>query len=258
MHDLFFWISKLVWLFISPYSQFLFWLIVGILLVHRNRIALGKSVLTTLAMATLFTSIFPVGEWVLNPLEIYYPNNPVIAKPDGIIVLAAAEQPALSNAWDQVVLSEEADRILHFMALARRFPAAKLVFAGGIGDLLNQNLKGADVAKRLLSEQGIDVSRVYFERNSRNTYESAMLSKRLIEPKPDETWVLITSAAHMYRSINAFCKLGWNLIPYPVDFETRRDIFRFQWDLQRSLHLLSKGLHEWVGILAYRLSNRSC
>ena len=142
--------------------------------------------------------------------------------------------------------------------LARQFPEARLVFTGGTGSLLDQELKGADIAKRLFLEQGLDVTNVVFERDSRTTYESAVFVRRLVNPQSGQDWVLVTSASHMARSVNVFCKVGWSVIPYPVDFETHRDNVRIAWDLEESLRLLSKGLHEWMGIAAYRLSGRSC
>ncbi|MCZ3386059.1 MAG: YdcF family protein, partial [Actinomycetia bacterium] len=51
-----------------------------------------------------------------------------------------------------------------------------------------QPLKGAQVAKRLYAEQGLDVSRILFESESRNTSENATLSKVLAKPAPGETW----------------------------------------------------------------------
>ena len=163
----------------------------------------------------------------------------------------------MTSVWDQVVLSESAERDLSFMMLARQFPEAQLVFSGGTGSLLNQQYKAADAAERLFSEQGLDTARIIFERGSRNTYESALLSKGLVNPEPGQRWVLITTGWHMPRSMGIFCRIGWTVMPYPVDFQTRGvNNFRIDWGF--SLRLISIGVKEWLGLTVYRLTGRSC
>ena len=78
------------------------------------------------------------------------------------------------------------------------------------------------MAKLLLKNQDLDISRVIFERNSRNTYENTLFSFEEVKPTPVGNWILITTAGHMPRSMGIFCKVGWPMIPYPVDHRTMR------------------------------------
>ena len=259
MDSLFFWFSKLVWLLISPDTVIFVWLCAGIFLLWLRKNLWGRRILTGLAATILFIGLFPVGEWILGPLENRYPPNPTLENVDGIIVLAGPESASLTSARDQVVLSDAAERNLNFMRLARQFPGAQLIFSGGSGSLLGQEFKAADVAKRLFSEQALDISRITFERDSRNTYENALFSKALINPQSNQRWVLITTSWHMPRSMAVFCKVGWAMTPYPVDFQTRGSIdFRINWDLQGSLRLISVGIKERIGLVAYRVTGKSC
>ena len=127
-------------------------------------------------------ALFPIGEWLLYPLETKYPHNPQLEAVDGIIVLSGSEDPIYTKTWNQVTVGGATERNLAFMMLARQHPEAKLVFTGGVGNMLQQDYKEADVAKRLFEEQGMDVSQVIFERESRNTWENALLSKELVRP----------------------------------------------------------------------------
>ncbi|MBT7523171.1 MAG: YdcF family protein, partial [Gammaproteobacteria bacterium] len=64
-----------------------------------------------------------------------------------------------------------------------------------------------------------------------------------------QKWILVTSAYHMPRSVGIFRKVGWNVIPYPVDFNTTKN-FRINFDL-REIGRFSQGIREWVGLLVY-------
>jgi uncharacterized SAM-binding protein YcdF (DUF218 family) len=204
-------------------------------------------------------ALFPVGEWLSSPLEQRFPvNRDLPDRVDGIILLGGAEDIPLSSGWDQVEVGEAAERYLAFLTLARRYRGAKLVFSGGSGHLLYQEYKGAEVARRLFREQGLDLSRVSFEKNSRNTYENAVLSKAKIKPLPAEEWILITSALHMPRSVGIFCRAGWPVTPYPVDhLMMPGNHIRMELNLARHLYDLKMSTREWLGLLAYYITGKT-
>jgi len=204
-------------------------------------------------------ALFPVGEWLLYPLEIRFSANPKLPdRIDGIIVLSGSENAVLSNLWHQVELLDSAEHEIAFLELARRYPHAKLVFTGGSGSMTHQDAKAADVAETLSYKLGFDPSRVTFERNSRNTFENAVLSKELVRPDPGQTWILVTTAWHMPRSVGIFCKAGWPVIPYPVDHWTKPGkLLRIDLNLSGHLRDLVIGVREWVGLLAYHVSGKT-
>ena len=138
-----------------------------------------------------------------------------------------------------------------FVWLARVYPDAVLLYTGGSGSLLNQEKKPSIVARKFFSQLGLNPKRVRFESDSKNTLENALKSYELIKPTPGQKWILVTSAYHMPRSVGIFRKVGWNVIPYPVDFNTTKN-FRINFDL-RQIGRFSQGLREWVGLVAYRM-----
>lgn len=259
MNTFFFWLSKLAWLVIAPDSLLLILALVAWALLWRGKTRLARRILGLVAVAMLIVALFPVGEWMLYPLERRFVSNPVLPhKIDGIIVLGGTEDAALSAAWNQVELGDGAERLLAFQALARRYPEAKLVFTGGSGSMLNQTDKGADVAEKLYGQMGLDTSRITFERAARNTFENAVLSKALAKPAAGQNWVLITSAFHMPRSVGIFCRAGWPVIPYPVDHHSwRGNLLRIDLDLGGHLGGLMTAVREWVGLTAYYASGKT-
>lgn len=259
MGSLFFWASKLVWAVLSPATLVLLMLAVAWVLLWRGASRWARRLLGLVVLVLAGVGVFPVGEWVLFPLERRFPSNPVLpAQVQGIIVLGGGEDAARSAIWNQVEMGDCAERVLAFLSLARRYPEARLVFAGGSGSLTDQGHKGADVMRRLCGEQGLDLARMTFERLSRNTYENVLYSRALVQPRPGENWVLVTSAWHMPRSVGVFRKVGWLVIPYPVDHWTSPGhLLRMDLDLASHLRDLNVGTKEWMGLLAYAITGKT-
>jgi uncharacterized SAM-binding protein YcdF (DUF218 family) len=139
--------------------------------------------------------------------------------------------------------------------LARLHPEARIVLTGGAADPLRPDPKEAPVMAELLVSLGIEAERLVVEDQSRNTYENAVYSQRLAQPKKGEVWLLVTSARHMPRSVGCFRAVDWPVIPYPVDFDTDRASDWVNGDVPVvRLGRLDKAVHEWLGLVFYRLS----
>jgi len=259
MDTLFFWISKLVWFVIAPDSLLFLLILCACILLLRKRYRLARRLLGVIVGALLIVGLFPVGQWVFYPLEIRFSANPPLPESvTGIIVLGGAEDARRSAYWKQVEVGDGAERLLAFLTLSRRHHQAKLVYTGGSGSLLDQEFKDANAAEMLLKEHGLDLSRLVLEDQSRNTYENAVCSKALVEPGPEETWVLITTAWHMPRSVGIFRKVGWPVIPYPVDHWTDPgSLLKIDWDPAGNLRDLKFAVKEWVGLLSYYISGKT-
>lgn len=259
MDSLFFWTSKLAWRAFAPDTLLLLLVLVTWLSLWRGATGTAKAIIGLLAIGLTGLALFPVGEWLLYPLEVKFsPPSKLPETVDGIIVLSGPEDAIRADTWNQAELLDGAERDLAFLKLAKLYPNAKLVFTGGSGSILHQQYRGADVARLLFQEQGLDTSRVLFERNSRNTFENAVLSKAEVDPEPDETWILITSAYHMPRSIGIFCKLGWPAIPYPVDHRTTPgDLIRVELDLSGHLAEFKTAMREWMALLGHYVTGKT-
>lgn len=258
MDNVFFWVSKLAWLLVSPSSLLVLLAVVSWLLLMRGFYSLAKWGFGGLSLLMLLIAVFPIGSWLLVPLELRFPTNPKLPEHiDGIIVLSGAEKAVDSDYWQQVEVNQAVERDLAFMTLARDYEQAKLVFTGGSSNLFNQSLKATDVAKQLFAAQGFDTSRIIFESQARNTAENASLSHQLIKPQPGEVWILITTAWHMPRSVGLFCQVNWPVIPYPVDHWTLPDkVFSPSWSFAQHLLNFNIATKEWLGLLAYYVTGK--
>lgn len=240
------WLTKLIWQAITPDMILLYLVFAALVCALRGYMRAAKSILGLIVFLLLVVTLFPVDEWIMVPLENIFPHNPRLPlKVDGIIVLAGPEE------------SGPAARYLAFQALARRYPGARLVSTNRGGNELTEH--GSERLVRNLSIQaGFDVSRILFETNARNTVENAVLSKALVQPLPDEKWILVTSAYHMPRAIGVFCKAGWPVIPYPVERLTRTgSLFRVDPDAARHSVNLTMGIREWLGLVWYYATGKT-
>lgn len=259
MDTAFFWLSKLAWAVIAPDSLLLLLVLAAWILLMRGSLRWANRALGTAAVAMLVIAFAPLGEAVLSPLEMRFPPNPPLPqRVDGIIMLGGAEDAGRTASWDQVEINDAAERFTASVALMRRYPDAKFVFTSGSGSVTDQKHKGASVARRFYAEQGIDPARIVFETESRNTVENAVMSKAIVRPAPGETWILLTSAFHMPRSVGIFCRIGWRTIAYPVDHRTLRgNPLRLTDGLAGGLTTLSLGVKEWIGLVVYYFTGRT-
>jgi uncharacterized SAM-binding protein YcdF (DUF218 family) len=206
--------------------------------------------------AVALVTVLPVGAWLLATLEDRFPRpDPLPAHVDGIVVLGGAFNVTTSFDRRTVALNEYADRLTTFVALARRYSSARLVFSGGSASIVDQSRKESDLAMPLLEALGIPHERVVFERQSRNTCENAKASFDRVRPGPGEVWLLVTSGFHMPRSVACFRAVGWTIVPYPTDYQTPgRANLGFGLDPVGGLDSLGLAVHEFLGLAVYRLA----
>jgi len=259
MDSLFFQISKVAWLIVSPDHLFLALLSLSLLFIVYRPHPVGHKLLKFLVSSLILLSIFSVGEWMLYPLEARFKHNPQLpAQIDGIIVLGGSIVTGTSKEWEQFETNQYHERLSSFIELAARYPEARLVFTGGNASLDPDHPTEAQFARTYLLKTGIDEKRLYIEDRARNTAENASLTKRLMKPQAGENWLLITTAFHMPRSIGAFCQQGWKVIPYPVDHQTvPSKLYNPGFNLLGNANTLLLATHEWLGLLAYYLSGKT-
>ncbi len=256
---MFFYLSKIFWFFVDPGNVLLIALCLGAVLIYRRRDKLGRWLLTFAAVSALLVAILPIGKNLLIVLENRFPVvHELPEKVDGIIVLGGVVNEVVTRARGQTSIGSAIERLTEFATLSKEYPNAKLLFTSGSGKLLTQDIKEGDAVGPLLISLGVNLERVLVESQSRNTFENALMSKELANPSDDETWLLITSAFHMPRSVGIFRKIGWDVVPYPVDFSFEGNaIFYPTFNLLGGMNSLSGAIHEWLGLLFYWMTDKT-
>jgi uncharacterized SAM-binding protein YcdF (DUF218 family) len=247
-------LSKLLWALLSPVSL-IFLALLGAWWWHRRRPVLSRALIAAPLLFLAALAALPLVHWVSAPLEQRFPV-PEPEKIDGIIVLGGALELANTIDLRQPALNGAAERMTMAVALTRRYPQARLLFSGGSGLVRSHTYNESQVARALFESLGVDPAHTLYEDRSRNTWENALYSKQLADPKPGQTWLLVTSAWHMPRAVGCFRRAGWQVVPYPVDY-LGNDAELFKLDDADQLAALTVVLHEWIGLFAYHAMGRT-
>ena len=256
--------AKLLDFFCQPLNWAVLLLIAG--LWHlRQRPTTGRS-LCAVAFTLLLVSGWDMpARLLIHDLETQTPAVDPYARLEsyaGIVVLGGALEHA--SKWypkGRIALNSSAERMVVPVGLMQRNPNLKLLFTGGVGRLQGDTMTEADRAKVLFDYLGVDASRIVYEARSQTTFDNAVMSALVPGIDKSRPWLLLTTAAHMPRSLAVFRKAGWNVTPYPVDFQSPQtptyaigDWFDFS--LTETPRTWYYALHEIVGYWAYKLAGR--
>lgn len=230
------------------------------------RKARWKTSLLILALALLLVG---GNRWVAlglaRSLEMRYLPVGEIPEVEVIVVLGGG---TLSGQYPRpmVEVGNAGDRLIYAVALYRQGKAEQMLLSGGRIDWISTGDAPAEDMAEMLEFLGVPQEAIWLESDSLNTYENALNTRKLLEGKGINRIILVTSAAHMPRSVRLFEKQGFEVIPAPTDFTVTEQ----GWENFKSggvasqilaflpsagnLALTTQMLKEYLGIFIYRLN----
>lgn len=136
-----------------------------------------------------------------------------------------------------------------------------VILTGGSASVISKKYYESIYAKNLMKEFGIKENRIFIDAKSRNTYENAIETKRILDSlQVTDSVILITSAFHMNRAEACFQKAGVKFIPYPVHYignATRDyDIEAFLVPSAGAINDFQTMFREWIGIISYKMTGK--
>ena len=251
---MFFWLSKALWTFADPANLLLLLGVAGAVLLWTRGSRYGRVLLSLVMAILLAISVVPVGGFMMAFLESRFPLVQEQSRVDGVIVLGGAIDATNFFERPGSGYTSGIGRVVEAARLARRFPSARLVVAAG--PELEPGHSEADATRELLIELGVAPERVELDVHSRNTYENAVFAKQIAKPEPGEHWLLVTSAFHMPRAMGCFRTVGFPVTAYPVDYKYQ-SLTTPRLDLFSGLSEIKYALHEYTGLIVYRLSGKT-
>ncbi len=227
------------------------------LMIARFR-KIGLFLLSFSVLWLWFWSAPATGDWVRQTLERANPPVPVEKLPgaDAIVVLGGG-MGTMAPPRPYPDLAAAADRVWHAARLYKAGKAPVIVVSGGMGLVQEEGKQPeSDAMGEFLEDLGVPKSAILFESESRNTYENALLTKRLLDARGDKTILLVTSALHMRRAEAIFRSFGLNIIPAATDYEVLDEPkpapLRWLPD-GGTLEGSSRALKEYLGLITFRI-----
>lgn len=182
-----------------------------------------------------------------------------------VIVLLSGGTISGSEPRPLVEVNQAGDRLLYAAYLYRQGKASHILLSGGAIDWLSSDASPAQDTAEILEFIGIPSQALWLEPTSRNTFENAVNSRKLLEAKGIKRILLVTSASHMPRSVKLFEGQGFEVIPAPTDFVVSRgelDEMKKAWLPTQVLNLFpsvdnlaitTRMLKEYIGLIIYSL-----
>jgi uncharacterized SAM-binding protein YcdF (DUF218 family) len=234
--------------------------LLGIAYVWRKHKECRRRLLWVLAPVLLLwlCSTPPVAYLALGSLEWRYPPADEVSPDAGAIVILAGTVHAADPIRKRPELGPSTlYRCLHGAALHRANPDNLIILSGG---RINGETDpaAAAVMDEFMRLQGVNPSRILLEESSRDTYENAVETCKLLRTRGIHKIVLVTEATHMLRAEACFRKQGMEVSPSPCGHIANgygfdwRDVFP---DVNSAAQV-NIVWHEWLGLAFYRLRGR--
>lgn len=225
---------------------------VGCIFLLFNKHKIAKTILVSSAIPIFIIWVSPLPRLLFHQLEHHFPEHPNIQNAKGFILLGGFFSLFESRTDEVPIYNMAAGRMTEFLILAHQYPHLPIVFTGTPVE--------AALTKKVFEQAGISPGRVVYDDQARNTPDNAQNSFNLVKPKPDDSWVLVTSAFHMPRSVALFEKAGWKVVPYPVDYHiTRKESEPFWLGFLSHTNSIAwfNACKEWAGMVNHYLEGQA-
>jgi uncharacterized SAM-binding protein YcdF (DUF218 family) len=249
---MFFILSKALYFFINPFSWILILLAFYLFLKNAKWKRISK--ITLVFCLVFFSNSFIFYEFE-RLWEVHGTPVSKVKKYEVGIVLGGMFE--FDNDVKQLSVRRGADRIWQALALYKKGKIKKILITGGSGYVTDRGLNEAKQLKPYLIQIGIPEKDIIIEINSKNTYENAVETKKiLVRSYPHiKKCLLITSGQHMRRARAIFKKEGFVFDTFSTDLYTspKRHYYWHQFIVPDVEVLFNwNGLiKEWFGYISY-------
>ena len=251
---MFFYLSKILVFTFSP----LVWVFVLFLYSFKTKIEgrAKKSRIIAITILYLCCNSFVVDE-LFRAWEPVTPDYDLMqTKYDGAIVLGGIGN--IDERLQKINFGQSADRLLQVLPYYYNGRIKRIIFTSGSGSVEFPQHKEALYVRKYLKSINFPDSALIIEYNSKNTYENAVFTKKIMDSlKLEGKYLLVTSAYHMPRSMAVFKKAGYkDLVPYLTNRVSGKRRFTLDHLLiptPDAIFTLEFLIHEWVGFLVYKM-----
>lgn len=210
---MFFVLSKLLISFVSPICWIVFFLIIGFFTKRRRlkKVSFGISLIIFFIFSNPFLLSRFARWWDVKETKLSSGSKYSCA----IVLGGFASEDYNGNGY----FNSTSDRFIQSLKLKAEGKISHLLISGGNSGLLPTDFRESEWVASQLKDFNIPDSNILIEKQSRNSFENALFSKKILDSvhlKPP--YILVTSAFHMRRALFTFKKLGVDVIPFPCNY----------------------------------------
>jgi uncharacterized SAM-binding protein YcdF (DUF218 family) len=198
----------------------------------RDRSVLARRLLILIIAGYLLASTFPVSYHVGRLLSARFHPLATRDVPTGRIALVLLGAGTFSaRDWNDDGVARPnrtgADRVVEAVRVYRLIHPEFVISSGGRAFDSDAEPPSGESMRDMLVELGVPASQILTETTSRTTHEEAVIVRSMLQSRPVDHIVLVTSDLHMRRSLGAFRAQGIEAIPAIA----RRPHDRIPWEL---------------------------
>ncbi len=230
---------------------------IGLVLLYLPRTrAWGRRWLTAVVVGFWFIST-PFGSWLVSaPLAWNAPRieSREQAGTDVVIVLGGGTRVHVADGMGVDDLVRSALSVIEGARLYGVLGNPTVIVSGGNTSLLEPPRPEADAFRRVIMALGVPADRVIVEDKSLTTHDQALILKAMLAARKVDRFVLVTSPAHMPRSLATFRSAGMN--PVPSAARARSDRPLAWWTVvpdRESMLVSDSAAYEYAAWIYYRL-----
>ena len=249
-------LSKILPMLVLPPGIVMLLIVLALYFVLRDKrkMAIGS---LAIALVVLWSASMPlVANRLALVIEARYPAITLGMVPDsGCIVLLGGFVSAPVSPRRDIELNESVDRVFKAAELYFAGKAPLVIVAGGRQPWSKSQMTEAEMMRDILTMWQVPERSILVEDRSRNTRENALFSKEIINSINCDQPLLVTSAAHMPRSVAAFERIGITVFPVSTDIRAVEESNLTPMDFlpdAGALSMTNTVLREWLGQLVYR------
>jgi uncharacterized SAM-binding protein YcdF (DUF218 family) len=237
--------------FFLPPLFHIFVLTIGLILILlKKTLKTGKIILVFGIILFYLSSCYWFVNLLSKPLESPFPQpnlEKVSPSAGAIVVLTGGKfYTRLRTIWG--------------VELYYRFKNLPLIISGGSIFREEDNLAESEIAAEIAETLGVPAKKIIVEKESKNTYENAYYTSKILKEKNIKSFFLVTSGIHMYRAMAVFEKQGFTPVPVPYEnIYTRSDKKNISFidnyiPSNEAFYSLFFVLHEYIGIAWYKIN----
>lgn len=220
-------------------------------------------------MALMILAIFYLtGHSVLiNELCLLWEPAPLVVSdttqlvPASKVCVILGGYSGFDHTRNRVGFTEASERLFYPLQNILNHRIDTVILTGGSASIVMKKYYESNHIAKYLKGYGVNGNRIFIDAKSRNTYENAVETKKILNAlKITEPVLLVTSAFHMRRSMGCYEKAGVKYIAYPVHYlgNATRDYNLEAWLIPSTgaMEKFQTLLREVVGMISYKITGK--